>query len=473
MNYILCHKDINVLNLEILNDEVYAINEIYNDEHVPLFLKSQKTVKKVSAFREWWKGRCIPSSRQNLDKFLSEIAGLSLNSLIIKSMGLSLSDQYWIKPENSHLKWKDVNFYTNDFSPDVGNLFFGKNKNVKINFISPDNTSDGWLLKKWIIENGKRLLIKGGSGPYEQEPFNEVLASEICRKLKIPHIDYDIVKIGNDYFCSCGNLTDENTELVSAWNVINTQKQEKKQTDFEHLLSCCRTLKIGSEEKLKNDIAKMILLDFIMANTDRHYSNFCFLRNSNTLEWLGLSPIFDTGTSMFNKVSTEELKYPQFTDSKNIEAKPFFTRQYKQLERFSTIIALQNLDFDSLNDIPEYFTKLLSENKKISDERRRILASTLSSRIEQSRNIVYRKNEIVKEFLRLISSDEEHEKELDKISYALTQMTSKDNRHKRVLDNYLKILKPKDEIEMVQKVMGDVNLTYKKNRTKTGVSISD
>ncbi|WP_443738653.1 hypothetical protein [Treponema sp.] len=110
MNYILCHKDINVLNLEILNDEVYAINEIYNDEHVPLFLKSQKTVNKVTAFREWWKGRCIPSSRQNLDKFLSEIAGLSLNSLIIKSMGLSLSDQYWIKPENSHLKWKDVNF---------------------------------------------------------------------------------------------------------------------------------------------------------------------------------------------------------------------------------------------------------------------------------------------------------------------------------------------------------------------------
>ncbi|WP_443741456.1 hypothetical protein [Treponema berlinense] len=52
-------------------------------------------------------------------------------------------------------------------------------------------------------------------------------------------------------------------------------------------------------------------------------------------------------------------------------------------------------------------------------------------------------------------------------------MTSKDNRYKRVLDNYLKILKPKDEIEMVQKVMGDVNLTYKKNRTKTGVSISD
>lgn len=94
MHYILCHKDTEVLNLEIINDEVIEINEIYNEDHVPLFLKSQKITNKVKAFKEWWKGRCIPSSRQNLDKFLSETNGLPLNSLIIKSFSLSLSDQY-------------------------------------------------------------------------------------------------------------------------------------------------------------------------------------------------------------------------------------------------------------------------------------------------------------------------------------------------------------------------------------------
>lgn len=64
----------------------------------------------------------------------------------------------------------------------------------------------------------------------------------------------------------------------------------------------------------------MILLDFIMANTDRHYNNFAFLRNSNTLEWIGLAPIYDTGTSMFYKISTEELKLVEYIDSQKISA---------------------------------------------------------------------------------------------------------------------------------------------------------
>lgn len=39
--------------------------------------------------------------------------------------------------------------------------------------ISPDNTSDGWLKKKWTIIDGKRCLIKSGSAPFFQEPLNE------------------------------------------------------------------------------------------------------------------------------------------------------------------------------------------------------------------------------------------------------------------------------------------------------------
>lgn len=28
---------------------------------------------------------------------------------------LSFLDQYWLKEENSNLKWKDINFFNNDF----------------------------------------------------------------------------------------------------------------------------------------------------------------------------------------------------------------------------------------------------------------------------------------------------------------------------------------------------------------------
>ena len=37
----------------------------------------------------------------------------------------------------------------------------------------------------------------------------------------------------------------------------------------------------------------MLAADYILANTDRHLGNFGFLRDSETLEWKGLAPIYD------------------------------------------------------------------------------------------------------------------------------------------------------------------------------------
>ncbi|MBO4858782.1 MAG: HipA domain-containing protein [Treponema sp.] len=467
MKYILYHKNIKVLNFEIINDEVYNINEIYNEEHLPLFLQSEHITNKVRAFREWWKNRCIPASRQNLESFLQKLNGENLNTLIIKSMGLSLSDQYWFKPEISQLKWEDVNFYENDFSEDIGNLFFGIKLNKDIDFVSPDNTSDGCLLKKWIIKDNERFLLKGGSSPYEQEPFNEVLATKICECLSIPHAEYNLVEIKDKYYCSCNNITTKNTELVSAWYIINTRKKDKNINAIEHLINCCKEMNIENEENLKNSLGKMILLDYIIANTDRHYKNFSFLRNSNTLEWIGFAPVFDTGTSMFNKKSTEELKLPYFTDSSNIEAKPFYSKQLKQLEYFSTIIALQDINFTTLKDIPDYYSELLSTNKKISKERRELLVSQLKRRIEHSQSVIYRKNDITKEFLFFIFNDKSKNNILDKISNAMIQISTKGSGYKKIIENYLKVLKPVDEKDMIEKIQKDINYFFMKKRKIT------
>ena len=80
------------------------------------------------------------------------------------------------------------------FSDDVGNILCGKGASKdKRRLTSPDNTSDGWLKKKWKIMDGKRCLIKGGSGATQQEPHNEVLASSIMKRLDIPHVDYSLL----------------------------------------------------------------------------------------------------------------------------------------------------------------------------------------------------------------------------------------------------------------------------------------
>lgn len=99
--------------------------------------------------------------------------------LLEKCFGLSLSDQYWVK-DDSDIEWKDINFFENDFSEDMGNLLMGQiDYTDDLDIFSPDNSSDGNLKKKWKIINGTRYLLKGGNSFTNQEPFKEVVATKL------------------------------------------------------------------------------------------------------------------------------------------------------------------------------------------------------------------------------------------------------------------------------------------------------
>lgn len=51
----------------------------------------------------------------------------------------------------------------------------------------------------------------------------------------------------------------------------------------------------------------MIILDFIMANEDRHLGNFGVIRDVESLQWVAICPIFDTGRSLNNKYWLDEI----------------------------------------------------------------------------------------------------------------------------------------------------------------------
>ncbi len=92
-------------------------------------------------------------------------------------MGLSLSDQYWVKTIDDPIEWEKVNFFDNLFSTDVGNLLFGRPISGEFDLSSPDNTSDGVLRKRWTIVDNERQLVKSGNEPSYQEPLNEVIST--------------------------------------------------------------------------------------------------------------------------------------------------------------------------------------------------------------------------------------------------------------------------------------------------------
>lgn len=169
------------------------IIEIYNMDYAPYILKNiyenkdNDTNFLRASLSSWFKGRGIPSWRDKLDLLMHRLNINAPYELLDKAFGLSLSDQYWLKPLDTNLTYADVNFFDNDFDY-ASFLDASLSKNSRViydnsSLKTPNNITDGMLKKAWIIENNIRYLLKGGYKNESLQPFNEVLASQICKRL--------------------------------------------------------------------------------------------------------------------------------------------------------------------------------------------------------------------------------------------------------------------------------------------------
>lgn len=311
MIYTLMNKHIPLADINFSSlGHIDEICKVYTPEAFPvgIITKDNSPTSKITRdyLYNWWKNRIIPASRDGLNTLLHIYRIENTSSLAIKSLGLSLSDQYWIKPKGSDISWNDVNFFTNDFSSDLGTLFFSKNQSSRqnINPFSPDASSNGWLKKKWVIINDKRYLAKAGSGTLHQEPYNEVAISKILDLLKIKHIEYKTIMENNRPLCLCENFINPNTEFVPANLIYNVLPQKNNESNLTHFFKCAEYLQISGT---KDYINNFLTIDYLTENTDRHYGNFGFIRNINTLKFISPAPIFDNGTSLWNNCLDSEI----------------------------------------------------------------------------------------------------------------------------------------------------------------------
>lgn len=392
--YILKHKDISVLKFSF--NEKYEINnvlELYEQKHIPVGVFNNENLSLVEALQDWWKHRTIPASRDNLEDKLEILNVRSTVELLNKSYGLSLTDHYWIMPADADIKWHDINYYENSFSDIIGKILFD-NVNVvpkEINYYSPDNSSDGNLRKKWIIEkDGTRVLIKGGDVFSPQESFNEVISAKIFELLEIPHARYTILEDKNKkvFYSKTPNFTNENIEFINANHIVSSFKNNIDENNkYEFFIKCCENVGIN-RNLFEKDLVNMFLVDFIIANKDRHYRNFGFLRNSETLEWIGLAPVYDSGNSLFEGLADVDLHNDYFIDSKNIEAKPFAVNQEAQIKLLPVNKFCKSLDFKKLEPLHDFIEKILVPNYRMSDDRKKMINQLVTDRIQLAQKII-------------------------------------------------------------------------------------
>lgn len=209
----------------------------------------------------------------------------------------------------------------------------------------------GWKPeKRWKIIDGKRCLIKGGSEPFRQQPFNEVIASGIMERLGIPHAPYTVTWSKGAPYSICEDFVDEDTELVPAWRIIQCRKRRSSTSVYQHFVNCCESLGIRD---VVPSLDRMLVLDYMIANEDRHLNNFGALRNAETLEWIGMAPIYDSGTSLgYDKIPV------QMKSDREVVCKPFKNHHAEQIRLAAS---LEWIRFDRLSDVGELIAGVLSE----------------------------------------------------------------------------------------------------------------
>lgn len=372
--YTLMHKNVPVAELELdaSSGAIASVGTLYDEARVPVGISVKKGSIDRGGLNAWWRGRAIPASRYGIRTALQELRITGTQFLLEKCLGLSLSDQYWIRPAGSALLWEKINFFQNSFSEDMGNILFGKGSdNGEIDLMSPDNTSDGWLKKKWKIIDGKRCLLKGGSGATWQEPYNEVLASRIMERLQIPHVSYSLFLDEGYPYSLCEDFVTPDTELVSAWYVMQTAKKPNHVSLYRHYMDCCERLEIPG---IKESVDRMLVLDYLIVNEDRHLNNFGVVRSVDTLEYTGAAPIYDNGTSLwFDK------PLPMIGAGGRVVCKPFKNSHEEQMKLVSDF---SWLDFSALNGIDEELREILKGSLFIDEARREALCRGLMGRVE-------------------------------------------------------------------------------------------
>ena len=368
MKCILMNKNTKVLSCDYNSGVgVFSkIYEVYDIKFAPYILVSHYDESDIDneEFRKslsnWFNGRGIPSWRDKLDLLLHRLNVEAPSELLDKAFGLSLSDQYWLKPYDTDIHYDDINFFDNDFDySEFLEASFSKNSMTTVDkksLMTPNNTTDGMLKKAWIIENGIRYLLKSGYKNDMLQPFNEVLASEISRRLGFDYTVYTLDTYKDTIVSKCPCFITKDTELITCYQIKHNTKKYNNDEDYEEYIEILENNGISDA---RVQMENMYILDFLIMNEDRHLNNFGIIRDVNTLKWIKCAPIFDNGQSLNIIYFDEEEMHISGEGRFFYEIKPFD-------DIISVVKDFKRINIDALDGIDDWFYTLLHQYQDIS-----------------------------------------------------------------------------------------------------------
>lgn len=245
----------------------------------------------MQAILEWLASRVLPLTRENAKKIYNlfgfeQQEGVHNKARIaITCRALTLQDNYWIKLVGDKVTWADVNLRhvpLNEAIAQValrGTSLSIQNKKKEA-LKCPELSGQGAYAKTWVREADGLYLHKTGDRGITEAKV-EVMVSRLLDNCNVAHVQYEASTLFGGYTCKCKCMTDDSVSMLSGVDFTGWCNREGRSP---HLAA----LNIDADM-----IYKMHIVDYLIANSDRHGMNWGFLYNSDNMEILGCHPLYD------------------------------------------------------------------------------------------------------------------------------------------------------------------------------------
>ena len=275
----------------VWNDNVLTV---VNADLIPMYLKYNQDADR------WLASRAIDHRRPNsrlLKKALRLVEKDDISS-VLHVNGAKITDNYWIREVGSNLTYSDVKFSDDYFSNLAlkGNYdSFNRAANSKRSK-TPELTNVGSFEKCWKLRDGKWWMYKKAS---HDEMFSELFVYELGCALGMNMAVYQR-----------GEACIKSLDFTEAARV-NFEPASTFMGDNEDYIDVVKALEKICPNAIP-DYIRMIFMDTICANPDRHTNNFGLLRDTQTGELIGFAPNYDNNMALISR------GYPSKSGSKDM-----------------------------------------------------------------------------------------------------------------------------------------------------------
>lgn len=325
-----------------------SVVQVLRPDLVPFCMRGSSC--DISTLKYYLSQRVMNFNRANISQICNAFGVLKAKNtsnrikICLANKGVSITDSYWVKSDDSDLCFDDVNLRFRKFDEISDIALYGNSPNTVYNLPNPELTTKGMFRKSWIRQGDKLYLLKSDNHSQNINTKMEVLASQIlsCFANKIRCVEYTGEYVNNLYVDKCENFVGEDYSFVEACEVMNYCRHTGQ--NFESIFG------------FSKEASSIAVLDFILSNTDRHTQNYGFLMNNITGELCGLAPLFDFNCALvadaFNRDASDTLSQ-MFDDKRTIKQVAEYYRPYSKLtlnvDKFQTIRG-SNIEFAYIFD---------------------------------------------------------------------------------------------------------------------------